>query len=214
MFAFGKNKQLLKELEVYLSLIEETIKLFEEGIDTFIENGISEHFKLIAKKTHQNESNADDLRRQIELDLYKKSLLPESRSDLLIILEMIDKIPNKAETILNIIITQKMDVLDELKSELKELMKISIETVWHTIAATRDCFGKMEKIYEYNRLVDNNESVGDSYERKMVTHIFESDLDTGEKILQKELVLEFGAICDLCESALDRIVLCSVKRQV
>jgi len=215
MFAFGKNKELLAKLEEYFKVVGETIDLFRESMLHMLKNGIDEHFQTLTEKTHHCESNADDVRRSIELDMYQKSLLPESRGDLLGILETIDRIPNRAERILFMFITQQTKMLPEIKPDIEELLKLSVETIKYTVDATRDCFGPREKINDLNRQVDNNESIGDGLERKMITKIFTSDkIDTGEKILQKELVIQLGAMCDLCENALDRIMVTSVKRQI
>ena len=55
---------------------------------------------------------------------------------------------------------------------------------------------------------------GDHLERKMIKTIFAMDIDTGDKILQKEFVLELGAICDLCESVKDKLVITNIKRSI
>jgi len=214
MFLFSKNKELLARLEEYLSLASNSINLFSEAFSHVLKKGINEHFEILARRVHQEESNADDVRRQIELDLYEKSLMPESREDLLEIIEILDRVPNRAESILNMFITQKTKILPEIKKDMKELVKLSLETFAYSIDATRDCFGKMEKIKEFNRLIDNNESIGDRLERKMIQKIFAAKLDPGDKLIQKEFVLELGAICDLCERVKDRLVICSVKRNV
>ena len=212
MFAFKKNLKLMTMLDEYLNIASETINQFKTAIEYLLANELDEHFIMMAEKIHQSESNADDIRRRIELFLYEKSLMPETRRDMLLMVETIDRVPNRAERIIYMYVTQKTKVYPGIEKDLKELLNLSVETFDATVKATLDCFGKMSNVKESNRIVDNNESLGDHLERKMITTIFESDLDVGEKMLQKEFVLEFGAICDLCESVLDRIVVCSVKR--
>ena len=214
MFLFSKNKQLLELLNRYLRVTEDTLNLFDEAMTYLLSNKIDEHFSVMAAKVAKMESDADDICRQIELDMYSKSLLPETRRDLLTIIENIDRIPTRAETILNMFLTQKTIVLDQLKEPMRELVALSIETYHLTVKAVDDCFGKMDGVSEFNRLVDNNESIGDKLERKMITTIFEADIETAEKILQKEFVLQLGSICDMCESTLDLVVICSIKRSV
>ena len=205
----------MTELKEYLKLAKDTVSLFNEGILYVLENDIDDHFRQLAKKTHKLESNADDIRRQIETDLFEKSLLPETRHDLLIILEALDRIPNKAEFILNIIVNQNMKPIKLLHRKIKELLIISVETFSLVEDATWDCFNRAEKTREYNRLIDNNESLGDSLEREMISALFQDNsIDLGTKILQKELIVEMGAICDLCERAMDNIVICSIKRSI
>lgn len=213
LFAFRKNKELAAKLDSYLKTAEESLLVFDSAIRHLMENGVDEHFCTLARKVHKFESNADDIRRSIELDMYQKSLLPETREDLLSIIEIMDKIPNEAEAIVNDFVSQKTLLFDDIKPGFLELVQLSIETSRIAMDATRDCFGKREHIAELNRRVDNNESLGDAMERAMITKVFASSLDSGDKIIQKDFIIKLGNICDLCEDVLDRIVICSVKRE-
>ena len=102
----------------------------------------------MTQEVHQFESKADDSRRQIELFLYEKSLLPETRRDLLLMVETLDRIPNRADCIAFMYLTQKTAIFPGIVDELRELMKLSIATFEVTAKATLDCFGKMSHIRE------------------------------------------------------------------
>ena len=213
-FTFAKNKQLLARLNEYIKVTEDTLSLFSDAMTYLLENSMDDRFSVMAAQVSKHESIADDLRRQIELEMYQKSLLPETRKDLLIIIENIDRIPTRAETILNMFLTQKTVILDQIKAPMLELVTLSLQTYKYTVEAVEDCFGKMTHVNDLNRLVDNNESIGDGCERKMISTIFDADIDTADKILQKEFVLQLGSICDMCETTLDLVVICAVKRSV
>lgn len=214
MFLFHKNRKLLDMLNRYLAVVNDTTDEFSAAFNYLLENGIDEHFKVLGSKTHKMESNADDLRRDIELLMYEKSLMPESRRDLLEVIEMIDRIPNCEESILSLIISQDIELSDHIKDDMSELVSLSIDTVELVIKATNACFNAVGDMDELARLIDNNESVGDHLERKMIEKIFSLTIDTGEKILQKEYVLQLGHICDLCESVKDKLVITNIKRSI
>lgn len=201
-------------LEQYLSVVDATMDNFSEAFQYLLENGIDEHFKVLGSKTHKKESNADDLRRSIELEMYQKSLLPESRSDILEVIELIDRIPSRAESLLSMFHTQHTELIDEIKEDMNELLLLSTETVKHVITITHSYMKHDININEIARQIDNNESVGDHLERKMVKAIFAKNMDSGEKILQKEFVLELGEICDLCEAVKDKLVITNIKRSI
>ncbi len=201
-------------LNRYLAVVSDTIEEFSSAFHYLLENSIDEHFNMLGSQTHKKESNADDLRRDIELLMYEKSLLPESRRDLLEVIEMIDKIPNRAESILSMLISQKIELIHQIKEEMEELLHLSTETVTLVIKMTNACFNAEGDMEELARLIDNNESIGDHLERRMIERIFALDIDTGEKILQKEYVLQLGHICDLCEAVKDKLVITNIKRSV
>lgn len=214
MFLFKKNRKLLEMLNSYLAVVSDTTDEFAAAFHHLLEKGIDEHFKVLGSQTHKMESNADDLRRDIELLMYEKSLMPESRRDLLEVIEMIDKIPNSEEAILSILISQNIKPINQIKEDMSELLSISIETVTLVIKMTNACFKADEEMEELARLIDNNESVGDHLERKMIGDIFKLNIDIGEKMMQKEYVMQLGSICDLCEAVKDKLVITNIKRSV
>ena len=83
MFDFRKNKIIKARIEEYLVVANETLDIYREGMLHYLEHGIDEHFNTCMKRTHGSESKADDLRREIETALFEKSLLPESREDII-----------------------------------------------------------------------------------------------------------------------------------
>ncbi|HCE42920.1 MAG TPA: hypothetical protein DET40_05185 [Lentisphaeria bacterium] len=214
MFLFKKNKDLLEQYTKYLELCAETLDIFRKAIAYSFENGLNEHFEVLAGKVHAMESDADDIRRQIERTMYEQSLLPESREDLLDIIERIDMVPNCADHLATLMTLQRTPINPALKSEIMELLDLAIESFKYTKEAAVDCFLKMEKVKGLKILIDNNESLGDKLEHKMIRTVFAENTGTGEKIIQKDMINQVGEICNLCEHVMDRIVICSIKRQL
>ncbi len=214
MLGFKKNQKLNLKLEEYLEVAKDTFFTYCNAYEYLLNNSIDEHFSILVEKVSKLESNADDIRREIEFVMYEQSLMPETRGALLNIIEMIDKIPNRAEHSLNLFTIQRIELKNEIKEDAKEMLIISKESFIDTIEATLDCFGKMENIEALNTKIDNNESIGDKLERKMLRTIFSLECDLSEKIIQKEMIVKLAGFCDLCESVMDLIVICSVKRKI
>ena len=93
MFMFQKNLAIRKKIEDYLNMVNETIEMYAEGMAYYLEHKIDDHFRTLLEKAHGCESKADDLRREIESELFEKSLLPEVREDIMHIIENMYKIP-------------------------------------------------------------------------------------------------------------------------
>lgn len=214
MFGFEKNKKLQGKIDRYQGELKAAIELFGDAMDYFIEHGTDETFEVKAKQLHQHESEGDDLRREIEIQMYSKSLLPESRGDMLGLIESMDKVPGQAQSILWQISTQKIELPDYLARDAIELIELSQEAVDTALDAVDDLLGRRERVRELTQIIDNNESLCDDLERKMIEKIFDSDQPLPEKLLLKELILELGEISDLCEKISDRITIFNIKQQV
>ena len=214
MIIFSKNKELIAMIEKYLAEVQESLNAFREAIRYLMENRLDEHFRIIAKKVHQHESHADDIRREIEKFMFGKSLLPETREDILNIIEILDKISNPCEDILSDFILQKTVIIPEIRTDFLELVDISCESSKLIAEAFWDCLGKCRKMDEYNLKIDDNESLGDSLEARMIAAIFDAELGKAEKIIQRDFVKKLGSICNICENVMDKLIICGIKRQV
>jgi uncharacterized protein len=214
MYLFTKNKILLEKYTNYLNLSVDTVEIFREAIEHSMKNGLDEHYAVLARKVHGRESDADTMRRNIEYEMYEQSLLPESREDLLDIIERIDAVPNGADHLATLLMIQKTEILPSLKKDISELLSISVESFKYTREAALDCFMKMRRIGELQTLIKNCESIGDGLEHAMIGKIFEEKIGTGDKIVQKDIVYQIGDICNMCEHVMDRIVICSIKRKL
>ncbi len=199
-------------IESYMEAAQKTLELYRDSMKYYLEHRIDSHFEMMVQKTHEVESDADDLLSDIEQHLYEKSLLPDSREDIFRIIDKTDRLPNKAESILRRIYTQNINLPKFLEPKVWELVDLGVETFAIMHEMLTDALVKMERTKELVRMVDNNESVGDSLEQKIIYDIFRSDVEPARMILLRDLVLEIGRILDLAEGLSDIITLFTIKR--
>lgn len=213
-FLFQKQKRVEEMIYNYVEHFLECSESFNTGIKCYLEKGTGADFDFWVNKTHKEESALDDLRRAIEMELYSKALLPESRGDILILLETTDRIPNKLESILFQIQCEDLILPDGLLVDLEGLLTHSFESCQLVGEAIKNLFQKRDKILDITRRIDQIESYCDHIERRMITKIFRSNIDSGEKVLLKQLILQIGDITDGAENVSDRIIISSVKGQI
>ncbi|MGD9638011.1 MAG: DUF47 domain-containing protein [Alphaproteobacteria bacterium] len=73
---------------------------FKDAVNYYLEEGISTNFNTAFAMVQKYEATNDDLRREIETNLFSYTLIPDSRGDVLTLIESLDKILNKYESIL------------------------------------------------------------------------------------------------------------------
>ncbi|MCJ7775597.1 MAG: DUF47 family protein, partial [Desulfobulbaceae bacterium] len=105
-FFFKKQRQIESLLYDYLDNLKMTERHFSEALNTCLKKGVCSDFDFLTKQTHKFESKADDIREEIKALMYGKALIPESRGDIMGLLESIDEIPRILELILYMIKTQ------------------------------------------------------------------------------------------------------------
>ena len=209
---FGKKNKVYEMIEKYLALVWESIEYFRKTIEIYFEKGLAREFKEMIESTHLSESLADDIRRDMELTLYEKSLIPESRGDILGLIEATDKVLNKAQSVLYQIETESLHIPDELKDDFLRLVNTNISAYESAIEGFKTLFTNINNVRDKVKEVDKKESSSDRMERDFIRKIFLSNYDIGQKILLKELVIEVGSISDMSEDVTDRLSIVAAKR--
>jgi uncharacterized protein len=214
-FFWKKQETVEKMMAQYFDRCDTCFELFEKAFSTYVANGHGASFEAAVQKAHEAESAADDQRREIELTLYGKALLPESRGDLLGLLEAFDKLPNMAETVLFVILCQKTVIPQGLLDLYKKLVELNLQAYFLTRKAVDELLHNPRATLHTTKDVDEKESESDRLERKIIRSIFEQqDLSPGMQLLLKEIVLLIGKISDRAETVADRIGIIAIKRQI
>ncbi len=216
-FFTAKQRRVQVLVGKYMDVWIGCIRSFRDSWDVYATEGRSEEFYFRVKETHKEESRADDMRRKIELELYSKALIPESRGDILGVLESVDALLSEAERVLYDIQLQNVDIPEDLKGSFDKMVDITCSCCEVVNKAVRVIFcsdGKSNGVMTLANEIDNLESEADHMERRLVRTIFKQDIPDGTKLVLKELVKQLAQVTDHAEHVGDRLMIVSVKRRV
>lgn len=214
-YLFKKESQVETLLYDYIEAFKKTQENFINALNSCLLNGyLCQDFDFYIRQTHKYESKADDIREEINNLMYGKALIPESRGDVMELLEAIDSIPHIFEQTLYMIQIQKIITPEFVIDDLRELVRISLECCDLMLQQVAALLEKQTDIRSLMRKIDTNESHCDHYERKIKTKIFNSDIDPFERLQLKELVEEIGNISDKADRVSKLINIFSLKRRV
>lgn len=214
VFMFRRNQKMLAEFEEYLKTAGDLLSEFEDALQYYFKNGPDDHLHNLANEIHIKESRCDDIRHHIELEIFEKSLLPESREDVFLLLERLDMLPNQAEDILRKVWTQQQVLPSDTHGQLTELAALGVKMFGYLREGVRKVLGKDEGMEELLVKIDTAESIGDQIQYKLVAQIFRSDMPTAEKILCRDTISEIGDLCDLADDVALLLNIINVKRRV
>ena len=213
-FLFKKEHQLETLIYSYLENLEIVNDHFVKGLNFCLEECSNDDFDFIVKQIHKFESKADDIREEINQLMYSKALIPESREDIMLLLEAIDKIPRYFEHVFSMIQMQKLVIPEFLVVDIREIIRISIESCSLVIKQVDVMMKKKHGIRDLMATIDQNESHCDHIENRMITRIFESNLDPFQKLQLKDMVLVLGEISDQADRVSKRINIITMKGRV
>lgn len=211
-----RNRQ--KEIEAgigrYCTEVTTTMEILYASMEQYICQPDREALRVNLKTIHKAESRADDLRAEIEVLMYSKAIFPESRKDIMELLELLDKIPNHAESCIRMVLTQHITIPPEFSLEVLKLVGISKHAVTHIVEATLTLFRDYTMATVSVGKVDELESEGDHCEAALIETLFSGTRDGFEKILLRDLFLHIGKISDRAENVGDRIRVLVAKRRI
>ena len=158
------------------------------------------------------ESEADHLRRAIETKLYAQTLIPESRGDVLGLIENLDHLLNLFEGALWAFFIEKPEIPDEYHVNYETLTDIAVESVEALVLASRAFFRNIEAVGDHNHKVMFYEKEADKVSTKLKQAIFSSELDLSRKAQLRNFVEHIDNIPDWAEDVADRLAIYAIKR--
>ena len=209
-----REKEARGLIEEYFRAADEAMKQFERAIECYLEQGLGEPFCGADERLQQCESRADEIRNQIELLLYSRALLPESRGDILGLLEAFDHLPNLAETAIFMIYTQRISIPDEYRERVRDFVEQNIEAYRLVRGAVDLLLSDPDRVRQAYPALDAKESEVDRLERSLIYDIFGSELERCDMMLLRELISRIGDISDSAEKVGRRLELVSLKRRI
>jgi uncharacterized protein len=213
-FLFKKEQQLESLISQYLENLSRTQEHFVKAMDTCLDEGLCGEFAFLIEQTHKFESKADEIRDEINYLMYSRALIPESREDIMSLIEQVEVIPRIFELILHLIRAQKLKIPDIIMLDVKDLIRISVESCELMIKQIDLMLKNRQGIRALVSTIDHNESHCDHIERSLMLKVFESDMDLVHKLQLKELIIAMGEVSDQADRVSKRVNILTLKRRV
>lgn len=211
---FLKKVQILElKIDEFLNLVSESAILFEQVIKLYFDNKTSE-LEDKCQRIRVHERTADEYRKNIEQHLYRHTLIPENRGDVLAILENTDDVINQIKSLCLDLMIEKPHIPDVMKDcfismsistahSVDELVK-SVRAFFHNIHHVEDF---AHKVFFYEKEVDD---IGENSRIKL----YNTKIDLANKLEIKNFLLEIEKISDYCQNVCDRLIIYTIKRQL
>ena len=211
LFPFGKTRALETQVDQFLDLIIKGTLCMREGIASYL-SGDDEDFKSRLEMVRDYEHLADDLHKSTETALYTHSLIPESRADVMGLLENLDNVIDRAKGILQEFDVQSPDVEVGYLDQFRVLTSKSVHAVEHVVEAARCFFRDESRLRDCIAKVEFYEKEADAAGLRLKKMIYESDMDLARKHHLRYFADALESLSDIAEEVSDRLLLASIKR--
>ena len=186
--------------------------MFSKALSLYLDEGASASFLEKLKEESHFESRNDQLRRDIESELYEHTLLPDSRADVLSLLEGLDKISNKYESALYALEIERPHIPDFLNHDILSLVATVTDCVEALVVSARSFFANgvvessLHKVMFFEKEADKQGT--------MLKHkIFDAPkMDLAQKMHLRDMERLIEEISDIAEDEADKLTILCVKR--
>ncbi len=210
---FKRIRELELQIDQYLDIVLKGALLFRQGVKYYLEKK-PEDFSDRLKLLDTLESDADALRREIERTLYSRMLIPESRGDVLGLLERTDGVLNTATETLIQFSVQKPEMFSEFNQDYLDLTESSMNAMEEMVGAIRAYFKDLTAVRDHIDKVMFYEEESDRISEKMLARLFESKEDLCQKLHVRDFIDQVENISDEAEDVCDRVAIAAIKRHV
>ncbi|MEE8212464.1 MAG: DUF47 family protein [Anaerolineales bacterium] len=210
---FGaRGREIEVGLDEYLHKLNGITSDMHGAIRAYL-NQNTEEFSHLFGKINEFENRLDTLRRNIEAEIYGKRLLPDTRDDVLELLENLDKIPNRIQSTIREMTLQKIRIPEGLHSSLTELAGRNVQIVQVLIRVINAFLYRPHDVRDGVKELSHQEHEGDVIEQQVLKLIFDdASLELAEKMQLYRFGERVGSICDMAEDLGDHIMIWAIKR--
>jgi uncharacterized protein len=211
---------LKKELDIGKQINELTDQISEAGM--FCKSGVDAYLKgnldsFTASLTciRATEKRGDKLRRSIEDTLYRKTLIPESRADVLELLENMDILLNQFKDLISQLEIEHPVIEEEFQRDFRVLLEYTIEAVEADIRSCVAFFNNINSVADHIHKVSFWEKETDKISTRLQRAIFSrEDLDLSHKMQLCSFAKQIDRIADDAEDIADRLNIYVNKRML
>ncbi len=210
---FRRTRALEGEIDEFMDNLAQAAMAFKRAVEIFLADGRSEEFEEKRAQVNNLESRSDDLRRSIERKLYSQTLIPESRGDVLGLLENLDSVLNNFEGTLWGFSIENPDIPEEYHADFKVLTEQVTAAVDALVLASRAFFRNAEMVGDHMHKVMFYEKEADKVSTKLKRRVFDSGIDLAHKWHLRHFVELIDNIADRSEDVADRLAIYAIKRR-
>jgi predicted phosphate transport protein (TIGR00153 family) len=209
-----KRPDVGRQFDVFLDKVSEAGLMFKTGVEAYLSDNI-ESFEQKIKDIIETEHDGDALRRNLEETLYVQTLIPESRGDVLELLENMDALLDRFKGALWKFNIERPHVIQELKDDFRELTGIVVEAVEAIVRSSRAFFKDLSSVADHIHKVPYWESQSDQIASKLQQTIFgQEGFSLSEKLQLRDFVKHIDKIADRAEDVSDKLRIYVIKRSL
>ena len=201
-----------KQIDDFLDQVSESGLLFKSGVEAYLKDDL-EFFEKKIESISNTEHQGDALRRTLQEQLYRRTLIPESRGDVLALLESIDSLLDRFKGALWRFDIERPVIAEEFHEDFKELINCAVESVEALVRSSRAFFKEISAVADHMHKVSYWETESDKISTRLQRRIFRNkEMRLSHRMQLRDFVRHVDKIADRAEDVADSLNIFVIKR--
>ncbi|WDP89977.1 MAG: DUF47 family protein [Desulfobacter sp.] len=201
-----------KQINDFMDQVSRSGLVFQKGARCYL-TGEYENFDSVLADISVIEHKGDELKRTIIEHLHTKTLIPESRGDVLELLENMDSLLDRFKGALWRFEIERPEINLEFVNDFSELIDGVVASVEAIVKSARAFFADISSVRDHLHKVSFWETECDKISTRLRAALFrKEDLRLSQRMLLSDLARHIEKISDRAEDVADRMNIYVIKR--
>lgn len=212
LLPFKRTGRLIGEIDEFLDKVSEAILVLEQTILDYVDQGPSETLEDRLTQIRTIEQRGDELRRGIANTMYSEMLMPDTRGDMLSLLDEVDDVLDAcAHTVVRLVI-ERPELPEDSRPDFKNLMAEVSKSAQTMMDGARAYFKDPQAVRNYVHKVGFHEEEATTIGFQLGRRIFDSDLPLERKRQLADWIVYLRQLASNANDAADSMSVFAVKR--
>lgn len=211
---FGKTRAVEVAIDEFLDAVSEAGILFGQTVREYVASGLNEDCIRHQERVRDIEKHCDELQRGIETVLLTQMLIPESRGDVLRLINLLDGLLGRIKRELLSMTIETPELPEELHEDMQKLVAAICSAIEAMVLASRAFFVDQKAVRGHVHTIGVHESEADTLSIRMKMRIFSSDRDLAEKMMLRDFIDSLDRLADQAEDVGDQLSIFALRRSL
>lgn len=209
---FRRSGQLINDIDEFLDRCGEAVMVLEKTLQHYFEQGPDEQLEQRLEQIRSIEERADALKRGVANTMYSEMLLPDTRGDVLDLLDAVDGILDGAVHLLAKLFIERPMISDAFEQNDRALASEIVAAINAMLAAARIYFRDPQAVRAEVHKIAFHDKEATTVGLRLGRQVFDSDLPLDRKMHLMGFLSALRSLASDADDVGDRLAILAIKR--
>ena len=211
---FQRTSLLVSDIDDFVDRVSEAVMVLEQTFRHFLESGPDDYLEERIEQIRDIETRCDELRRHISNVMYSEMLMPDTRGDVLSLLDEVDTTMDDCSHMVVELAMERPDLPPEFDDGFKAIMSEATQAAQVMLQGARAYFKAPHAVRDHVHKINFHSREATTVALHLGRAIFDSDLPLERKRQLRAWLLSVRDLASHADDTGDQLAIYAVKRSI